>query len=77
MTAVVFFSIGDLLAKYLTRFYPIGLIVSGSFYLPLAVHRRGARAKATDGSDTHEASCDSMSARIAAAHGIRLFRKCG
>ncbi len=31
MTAVVFFSIGDLLAKYLTRFYPIGLIVWARF----------------------------------------------
>ena len=31
MTAVVFFSVGDLLAKYLTRHYPIGLIVWARF----------------------------------------------
>ena len=31
MVAVVFFSVGDLLAKYLTRFYPIALIVWARF----------------------------------------------
>ena len=31
MTAVVFFSVGDLLTKYLTRFYPIPLIIWARF----------------------------------------------
>lgn len=45
MTAVVFFSVGDLLAKYLTRFYPIPLIVWARFacHLLLVVAMLGPR----------------------------------
>lgn len=45
MTAVVFFSVGDLLAKYLTRFYPIPLIVWARFacHLLLVVVLLGPR----------------------------------
>ena len=35
MTAVIFFSVGDLSAKYLTRFYPIPLIVWARFSIHL------------------------------------------
>ena len=45
MTAVVFFSVGDLMAKYLTRFYPISLIVWARFacHLLLVVILLGPR----------------------------------
>ena len=45
MTSVVFFSVGDLLAKYLTRFYPIPLIVWARFacHLLLVVILLGPR----------------------------------
>ena len=45
MVAVVFFSVGDLLAKYLTRFYPIALIVWArfTFHLLLIVLALGPR----------------------------------
>ena len=45
MVAVVFFSVGDLLAKYLTRFYPIALIVWArfTFHLLLIVVALGPR----------------------------------
>lgn len=45
MTSVVFFSVGDLLAKYLTRFYPIPLIVWARFacHLLLVIALLGPR----------------------------------
>ncbi len=45
MTAVIFFSVGDLMAKYLTRFYPIPLIVWARFacHLLLVVILLGPR----------------------------------
>jgi len=45
MVAVIFFSVGDLLAKYLTRFYPIALIVWArfTFHLLLIILALGPR----------------------------------
>ena len=45
MVAVVFFSVGDLLSKYLTRYYPIALIVWArfTFHLLLIVLALGPR----------------------------------
>lgn len=45
MTAVAIFSVGDLMAKYLTRFYPIALIVWArfAFHLLLVVVALGPR----------------------------------